>query len=187
MVRSLATISLVVIGLIGATTSHATPQSCDAAQYAVNYSQRQVQFAQTRLFQQQNALVNLQNRLDARVLSLQLQVDQALAWKQSAAGMSAGNAVGCAIRTIFWRGGQCFANAAGQAIRMQARANAQYNLAVNRLNTFQNSAAMQLSRFQQRVAQSQLQYDSAVSKFQVSEDAYLECVAAQQQQTTSAA
>jgi hypothetical protein len=167
--------------------SHAIQNSCDSAEYAVNYSQRQVQFAQNRLFQQQNALLSLQNRLDSRLLSLQLQVDQAAAWKQSAGGATAGNAVGCAIRTIFWGGGRCFANAVSQAIRLQARANAQYNLAVNRLNTFQNSAAMQLSRFQQRIAQYQLQYDSAVSKFQLSENAYLQCVASQQQQTTSAA
>lgn len=177
MVRSLITVSLTIIVLLGATASHATRQSCDAAEYAVNYSQRQVQFAQNRLFQQQNALLNLQNRLDSRQLSLQLQVDQALAWKQSAGGATAGNAVGCAIRTIFWGGGRCFANTVNQGIRLQARANAQYNLAVNRLNTFQNSAAMQLSRFQQRVAQYQLQYDAAVSKFQISEDAYLQCIA----------
>jgi hypothetical protein len=187
MGRSLVIISLLLTSLMYVAPSHAIQNSCDSAEYAVNYSQRQVQFAQNRLFQQQNALLSLQNRLDSRLLSLQLQVDQAAAWKQSAGGATAGNAVGCAIRTIFWGGGRCFANAVSQAIRLQARANAQYNLAVNRLNTFQNSAAMQLSRFQQRIAQYQLQYDSAVSKFQLSENAYLQCVASQQQQTTSAA
>jgi len=170
------------------TTSHAAQQPCYSAEYAVNYSQRQVQYAQNSLFQQQNALISLQNRIDARVLSLQLQVADAAAWKQSAGGQTAGNAVGCAIRTIFWGGGRCFANAATQAIRMQARANAVYNAAVNRLTLYQNSAAMQLARFQQRVAQYQLQYDAAVLKFQATEDVYLQCVASrQQQQTTSVA
>jgi hypothetical protein len=181
MVRSLVKILVVLVSSLYVTSAHAAQQPCYSAEYAVNYSQRQVQYAQNILFQQQNAFVSLQNRIDARTLSLQLQVADAAAWKQSAGGQTAGNAVGCAIRTIFWGGGQCFANAATQAIRMQARANAVYNAAVNRLTLYQNSAAMQLSRSQQRVAQAQLQYDAAVAKFLIAENAYLQCIASQQQ------
>lgn len=181
MNRSVILVVAVVSFICSAPNSHAARNSCDSEEYAVNYSQRQVNIAQSRLFQQQNSLVSLQNRIDTRVLSLQLQVDQARAWKQSAAGMNLGNTVGCSIRTIFWGGGRCFANSIAQVIRTQARANSFYNLAVNRLTTYQNSAAMQLSRFQQRVALAQVQYDSAVTKFQTSEQAYLTCVADQSQ------
>jgi hypothetical protein len=181
MNRSVMLLVAVVACMTFASNSHAARNSCDSEEYAVNYSQRQTTIAQNRLFQQQNALVSLQNRIDTRILSFQLQVDQARAWKQSAAGMSLGNTVGCSIRTIFWGGRGCFANSIGQIIRTQARANAFYNLAVNRLTTYQNSSAMQVSRFQQRVAQAQLQYDAALVKFQISEQAYLTCVAEQNQ------
>jgi hypothetical protein len=185
MDRSLKALSAAVGLLVCTAHAHAIVQPCGSEEYAVNYSQRQSQIAQNRLFQQQNSLVSLQNRIDTRTLSLQLQVDQALAWKQSAAGLSVGNAAGCAIRTIFWGSGRCFASSAAQAIRIQAQANARYNLAVNRLTTFQNSAAIQISRLQQRVAQAQLQYDESVRRFAISDEAYSKCQATQRQSSAA--
>jgi hypothetical protein len=185
MVRSLRALSAAVALFLCTSTAHAIQQSCGPEEYAVNYSQRQTQLAQNRLLQQQNSVIRLQNQIDTRTLSLQLQVDQALAWKQSAAGLSAGNAVGCAIRTIFWGGGRCFGNSAAQVIRIQSQANARYNLAVNRLTTYQNSSAMQLSRAKEREAQAQMQYDSAVNRFAISEGAYLKCEAAQRKNSAA--
>lgn len=179
MVRSLVIVSVLVVSQLCATLSHAAQQPCSYEQSVVNYNVRQVQYAQSRLTQQQNALISLQNRTDSRTLSLQLQVDQALAWKQSVGGMRVGNSVGCAIRTIFWGYGGCFAGVVSQNITMQARANANYNLAVNRLTTFQNSSAMQIARYQQQVAIAQIQYDAAVSNLQVANNAYQECLAQQ--------
>ncbi|MFN4896347.1 MAG: hypothetical protein ACK5GN_07700 [Pseudomonadota bacterium] len=178
MTRNKALVAMVIAVTLFALTPRTvvSQQECDAAQYQVNYSQRQVNTAQTRLYQQQNALVSLQNRIDSRTLSLQSQVDQARAWQQSAAGLNVGSTVGCTIRTIFWGGGRCFANSVSQIFRIRARADAQYNLAVSRLNNYNNLSSQQLARKQQEVAQAQLQYDSAVSKFQLSEKAYLDCV-----------
>jgi|GEM_PF-6137367 len=171
---------LIGLVLVSSDLAFATGDSCASAEYAVNYSQRQVQLAQNSLTRQQNAQMSLQNRIDARILSYQLQVDQALAWKQAAGGMGLGNTVGCSIRTIFWGGsGRCFASSLSYIVRTQARANAFYNLAVNRLTTYQNSAASQSARMQQRVAQAQMTYDSALASFKGTEDAYLKCQAAQ--------
>jgi hypothetical protein len=182
MNRSVLVVLAVVACCAFTNGAQAAQRSCDAEEYAVNYSQRQVTIAQNRLFQKENSYQSLQNRVDSRVLSLQLQVDQAQAWRQAAAGMSLGNTVGCSIRTIFWGGGRCFANSLSQIIRYQARANSFYQLAVNRLTTYQNSAATSLSRSQQQVAQAQIQYDTAVTRFRLSEEAYLKCLAEQGQQ-----
>jgi hypothetical protein len=181
MICSLRAFGATVAFLACASSAHALQQSCSAEEYAVNYSQRQTQIAQNRLLQQQNSVMRLQNQTDNRTLSLQLQVDQAQAWRQSASGVSTGNAVGCAIRTIFWGGGRCFGNSAAQAIRIRAQANARYNLAVNRLTSYQNSAALQLTRAKEREAQAQMQYDSALARFAISERAFLACEATQQQ------
>jgi hypothetical protein len=171
---------LIGLVLVSSDLAFATGNSCISAEYAVNYSQRQVQLAQSNLIRQQNAQLSLQNRIDSRVLSYQLQIDQALALKQAAAGMTLGNTAGCFSRTIFWGGGgRCFAGSVAFIVRNQARANAFYNLAVNRLNTYQNSAASQSARMQQRVAQAQMTYDSALASFKGTEDAYLKCQAAQ--------
>jgi hypothetical protein len=180
MNRSLRTLSVAVALLVCSSAAYARSQYCGAEEYAVNYSKRQVDIAQTQLQQQQNAVIRMQNQIDNRILALQLQVDQANAWRQSAAGLAGGSAAGCAIRTIFWRGGgRCIANSVAQSIRFRARANAQYSLAVNRLNTYQNSSATQLARVQQREALAQLRYNDAITRFKVSEEAYLECEAAQ--------
>lgn len=183
---SLLAFVVVVALLLCSSPAHALVRACGPEEYAVNYSQRQNQIAQNRLFQQQNNLSSLQNRIEIRTLALQSQVDQALAWKQSAAGLSAGNAAGCAIRTIFWGGGgRCFGNSVAQVIRRQAQANARYNQSLNRLTSFQNSAAIQISRAQQRVAQAQMQYDTALQRFAVVEAAYLKCQEAQRQNSVS--
>ena len=181
MNRSALVLLAVVVCFAVTPSAQATTRSCDAEEYAVNYSQRQVTIAQSRLLQKENAYQSLQNRVDSRVLSLQLQVDQAEAWRQAAAGMSLGNTVGCSIRTIFWGAGRCFANSLSQIIRYQARANSFYQLATSRLTTYRNSAASSLSRSQQQVAQAQMQYDAAVTRFKLSEEAYLKCLAQQSQ------
>jgi hypothetical protein len=171
---------LIGLLLVSSDASFAAGDSCISSEYAVNYSQRQVQLTQNSLIRQQNALLSLQSRIDARTLSYQLQVDQALAWKQAAAGMTLGNTVGCALRTVRWGGsGRCFANSVSFIVRTQSRANAAYNLAVNRLNTYQNSASLQVSRMQQRVAQAQMSYDSALNSYKSTEDTYLKCRSAQ--------
>jgi hypothetical protein len=174
-ILSLAVLSCAVAVCV--PSAFASVDQCSSAEYAVNYSQRQVQSAQNNLIRQQNAQASLQNRIDARTLSYQLQVDQALAWKQSAAGMSLGNTAGCSIRTVIWGGRGCFASSLSYIIRTQTRANAFYNLAVRRLTTYQNSSSVQLARMQQNVAQAQMTYDTALRNFKVSEEAYLKCVA----------
>jgi hypothetical protein len=179
MARYFLSSLLIGLVLVSSDAAFATGNSCISAEYAVNYSQRQVQLAQNSLTRLQNAQLSLQSRIDSRVLSFQLQVDQAQALKQAAAGMTLGNTAGCFSRTVFWGGaGRCFAGSVSFIVRNQARANAFYNLAVNRLNTYQNSAALQLSRMQQRVAQAQMTYDTALASFKVTEDAYLKCQAA---------
>jgi hypothetical protein len=177
-------IATVVIACIDfAQDSYAIPQGpCGVEQYNMTYYERQVNSAQTRLLRQQDAYANLQDRVDARTLSLQLQVDQAQAWRQSAAGMGLGNTVGCTIRTVLWgrggwgRGGYCYAGSISYIINARARANSYYTRAVRSLTSYQNSSAMQLARSRDRVAQYQLQYDAAVVNYQASQQAYLACV-----------
>lgn len=161
-----------------AQDSYAITQGpCGVEQYNMTYYERQVNSAQTRLLRQQGAYANLQDRVDARTLSLQLQVDQAQAWRQSAAGMGLGNTVGCTIRTVLWgRGGYCYAGSISYIINMRARANSNLTRAVRSLTSYQNSSAMQLARSRDRVAQYQLQYDAAVVNYQASQQAYLACV-----------
>lgn len=175
MVRSLMIVVAVVASVACAPRGYASTQVCRAEKSALDATQRQLNSAQSNLFRQQNSLFSLQNRIDNRILSLQLQVDNAAAWRQAAGGINAGNSFGCAIRTIFG-GGRCFANSVAQAIRLQAQANARYNLAVNRLTTYQNSAAMQLSRQQQRVADEQLRYDAALASLKQAEQDYQSCL-----------
>ena len=101
---------LIGLLLVSSDASFAAGDSCISSEYAVNYSQRQVQLTQNSLIRQQNAA---------------------------------------------------------------------YNLAVNRLNTYQNSASLQVSRMQQRVAQAQMSYDSALNSYKSTEDTYLKCRSAQ--------
>jgi hypothetical protein len=175
MARYFLSSLLIGLVLVSSDAAFATGDSCSSAEYAVRYSQRQVQLAQNSLLRQQNQQMSLQNRIDARTLSYQLQVDQALAWRQSAAGMSLGNTVGCSIRTVIWGGSRCFAGSLSSIIRTQSRANANYDLAVRRLTTYQNSAANQQARMAQSVAQAQMTYDTALRNFKVTEESYIKC------------
>lgn len=177
MIRSLTAFILVAVSALWTIKVAEAQQICNSQRYLASAYQRQLQSAERRLIQQQNAYYNLENRIDVRTLSLQFQVDQAAAQRQSVAGISTGNSVGCVVRSIFWgRGGRCFANSISQTIRMQSRANALYRLAVNRYNSYRNAAASQLVRAQQRVALSQMYYDDALSRFRVAEAEYLECL-----------
>jgi hypothetical protein len=174
---SLLIVATVVFASIDfAQDSYAITQGlCGIAQYQFNLNERRANSAQTRLLRQQDAYAGLQDRIDARTLSLQLQVDQAQAWRQSAAGMALGNTVGCTLRAVLW-GGYCFAPSISYIINARVRANTNYNRAVRNLTAYQNSSAMQLARFWARVQQSQLDYDSAVANAQRSQQEYLACL-----------
>lgn len=181
----LTTLVILHDGALKTATAQYSSRPCYSEQVSLAFAQRQAQAGQNRVNQLQNSLVNLQNRIDTRTLSYQLQVDQALAWKQSAAGLATGSVVGCAIRNIFGRsgfrysGGRCFASSAARIIQIRASADARYNLALNRLTTFQNTSAMQLSRAQNRLATAQLQSDDLNQKLATAQSSYTTCQANQ--------
>ena len=165
-------------GVVTMQSANATTSSCSALESAARFAQRQVQIAESGLIRAQNDYYNGQNRTEARIAQYQLRVAQADANRQAMNGISAGNAAGCAVRSVFrigWNG--CYSGAVSSSITRAARANASYQMAVNQLNSYITYSANYLSRLNQRVVMAQAKYDAAQAKSKEVDLAYIKCVA----------
>lgn len=184
MFRAGLAIAAVAFLLCCSSHAFAAYDPCYAQSRQVYYTERQFDTAQRNVATEQNRFYNAQNQVDIRLSNLRFQVDQAQANMRASSAYTGGYAASCAIRSIFFRGGWCWAGVANSAIMRRVSARNYYNLAVSRYNSYVVYAGGYLARMGQRVVFAQQQYDQSKAAYEAAVVSYQQCTAANAQTAT---
>jgi len=172
-------VSLVVLVL---ASSHAVAayDPCYSAQSNVTRAQRNLDYANQQLVRSQELYYDSQNRVTYQLSIYQAYVDQAYANVQASRSITTGTAGACAINFFFSRRSYgCFSGAITSAAFRQANANAQYNSAIGRRNSYAVYGQGYIRRSAERVNYAQTQVNNAQIAYNQAQAQYQQCVASQ--------
>jgi hypothetical protein len=150
---------------------------CYNAQMNASRAQRNLDYANQQLQRSQEYFLDSQNRVSYQLSIYQAYVDQAYANVQASRTISTGNAGACAISFFFRRSYGCFSGAISSAAYRQAGANAQYNGAIGRRNSYAIYAQGYIRRSAERVNYSQAQVNNMTIAYNQAQSLYAQCVA----------
>jgi hypothetical protein len=172
-------VSVVILAFtMVSSTAVAAYDPCYTAQQNVSRAQRNLDYANQQLQRSQESFLDSQNRVSYQLSIYQAYVDQAYANVQASRSISAGNAGACAINLFFSRRSYgCFSGAINAAAFRQASANAQYNGAVGRRNSYAVYSQGYIRRAAERVNYSQAQANNMTIAYDQAQTLYAQCIA----------
>lgn len=172
-------VSVVLLAFtIVSSSAVAAYDPCYTAQSNATRAQYNLTYANQQLMRAQELYYDSQNRVSYQLSIYQAYVDQAYANVQASRTISNGNAGACAIGLFFFRRSYgCISGAISSAAYRQASANAQYNAAVGRRNSYTVYAGGYIRRAAERVNYAQTLVNNATIAFDQAQTQYQQCVA----------
>lgn len=171
--------ALLLLAVIAWPTSSAFSayDPCRQQYNLMTSAQRRVDQADRQVSRAQDTLLNRQNQVELRMVFYQAALERAWANVQAASTISNGYAAGCVIRSLFWGGYGCVSSSIYSGAVRRANANAAYNAAVGRRNSYYVYAQGLIRRQAEQVTHAQDQYNAEVANYQKFESDYRACQA----------